>query len=129
MGVKRCGAACFGSNSCKNKRECSCRCGDLQGINESIHEACVLSCQGNSSWENVTTGTGWMYRVYDPHFLWSNHKILVPGYDLDETPEKKAFDEAQGRNDSANSFQVVVIAVLGFLLLGLVGNLIFRLNR
>jgi len=126
MGVKRCGATCWGNKDCKNKRECACRCGELQSVNMSIHESCVLDCQADPSWENVPSGKKWMYRNYDPHFLWSNHKILTPGFDINETPEGELYEEAQKRNDSANAVQVVIIAVLGLLLLGLVVNLIFN---
>lgn len=126
MAVRRCGQRnCWGNSTCKQKRECACRCGDLQGVNASLQEACVLSCQVDYSFQSVPTGMEWMMKKYDPVFLWQNYKIQVPGFDpLNDTFEGELLQDNQAREDQANSSQKIVIAVLGLLLVGLLVNLV-----
>lgn len=123
--MTRCGKFCWGNSSCRNKRECSCRCGDLAAYNPNLQEACIGDCQRDSSWENVPSGVKWMLRNFTPEDLFRRYQITVDGFSLGDLEEYELFEEKQKREDKANAIQYGIIAILGVLLLGLMINLLF----
>lgn len=119
---------CWGNKTCKNKRSCAVRCGDLLAINANIYDGCVAACNTDWSWENVTTGNQWLCENSNIpiEVLINQYQLIgVCGTTIQDSPLYDEFEKKEEKTEQVRQDQNKIILGLGGILVVLILYLIF----